>query len=164
VFEIAERRRYPLVSSHTNTGGEWTPEQLDRLYALGGVSSATPETAPALVEKILRLRRPGAGWRGRSVALGSDTGGFAALPGPREDQGPRLRYPFASFDGRVEFKRQRTGERVYDLNRDGVPHYGLFADLIADAERQPRGRRALRSLFGSAEAYLRMWERARRRG
>jgi len=30
-------------------------------------------------------------------------------------------------------------------------------------ERQPRGETALRSLFGSAEGYLRMWERARRR-
>ena len=86
-----------------------------------------------------------------------------SLPGPREDGGLALRYPFTSYDGRVEFKRQRTGERTFDLNRDGVAHYGLFADLIADMERQPRGETALRSLFGSAEAYLRMWERARRR-
>ena len=45
-----------------------------------------------------------------------------SLPGPREDGGLALRYPFTSYDGRVEFKRQRTGERTFDLNRDGVAH------------------------------------------
>jgi microsomal dipeptidase-like Zn-dependent dipeptidase len=154
---VAEAEDYPLVSSHTGTGGEWIPAQLERLYALGGVASATPEVAPELVAKIHDLRE-GAGRRGASVALGSDTGGFAALPGPRED-GEKLRYPFRSYDGGVRFKRQRTGRRIYDLNADGVAHYGLFADLIADMRQQPGGERALRSLFGSADAYLRMWER-----
>jgi microsomal dipeptidase-like Zn-dependent dipeptidase len=162
-LEIAERRRYPLVSSHTNTGGEWTAPQLRRLYRLGGLASATPEVAPEMVGKILRLSRQAGRKRRPAVALGSDTGGFASLPGPREDGGPALRYPFTSYDGRVEFKRQRSGERTFDLNRDGVAHYGLFADLIADIEGQPRGETALRSMFGSAEAYLRTWERARRR-
>jgi hypothetical protein len=40
-----------------------------------------------------------------------------------------------------------------------VRHYGLFADLIADMQQQDGGNRALRPLFQSAEAYLRMWER-----
>ena len=161
VFEIAERHDYPLVSSHTNTGGEWTPEQLRRLAAVGGIATATPETAPEMVEKILDRRRFARKRDRRPVALGSDTGGFASLPGPRQGGEP-LRYPFRSYDGRVAFKRQRTGERVFDLNTDGVAHYGLFADLIADVAGQPRGGRALRSLFRSAEGYLRMWERAYR--
>lgn len=155
VLEIAEANDYPLVSSHTYTGGEWTREQLRRLYALGGVATATPETAPEWAQKINAIRaQAGAGSRG-AVALGSDTGGFAALPGPRE--GADLAYPF-SLNG-VRFKRQRTGERTYDLNADGVAHYGLFADLIADTAGEPGGRAALRSLYRSAEAYLRMWER-----
>ncbi|HEX6652565.1 MAG TPA: hypothetical protein VF072_07465, partial [Thermoleophilaceae bacterium] len=56
-------------------------------------------------------------------------------------------------------RRQRTGRRVFDLNTDGVAHYGLVADLIADVQGRPGGRRALRTLFHSAEAYLEMWER-----
>jgi hypothetical protein len=81
----------------------------------------------------------------------------------RSGEGPsagarEFRYPFESYDGEVRFRRQRTGQRTYDLNTDGVAHYGLFADLIADMEQQPGGKRALRSLFGSAEGYLRMWE------
>lgn len=159
VFAIAKRHRYPLVSSHTGTGGEWTPTQLRRLRSVGGIAAATPAKAPAMVRKILDRRRYADRRLGRPVALGSDTGGFASFPGPREDGEP-LHYPFVSRDGRVVFDRQRTGERVFDLNTDGVAHYGLFADLIADIERQPRGPRALRSLFRSAEGYVRMWEQA----
>jgi microsomal dipeptidase-like Zn-dependent dipeptidase len=159
VLSIAERRRYPLVSSHTGTGGEWTANQLGQLYGAGGLAAATPEIAPKLADKILRLRR-GAGGQGRdpAVAFGSDTGGISALPGPRD--GSELSYPFTSYDGEVEFERQRTGSRVFDLNTDGVAHYGLFADLLADVAQQRRGEAALRALFHSAEAYLRMWERA----
>ena len=45
--------------------------------------------------------------------------------------------------------------------RSGVAHYGLFADLLAEMQRGPGGEPAMRTLFRSAEAYLRMWERAR---
>jgi hypothetical protein len=60
----------------------------------------------------------------------------------------------------VRFTRERTGERVFDLNTDGVAQYGLFADLLADVQRTPRGPAALRVLFRSAEAYLQTWQRA----
>jgi len=42
---------------------------------------------------------------------------------------------------------------------DGVAHYGLLPDLLADTA-QRSGRRALAPLFRSAEAYLRTWQRA----
>src|SRR4051794_1581139 len=50
---IAEQRRYPLVSSHTGTGGVWTPDDFRRLYGVGGITSATVDDAPALIQKIL---------------------------------------------------------------------------------------------------------------
>lgn len=157
VLAFAAANRYPVVSGHTDTGGEWTPAQLRLLYALGSQASATPEEAPALAAKILRLQR--LAQRGRpTVALGTDTGGLASLPGPRA--GGALSYPFRSYDGRLRFDRQRTGERSFDLGTDGVAHYGLFADLLADMRRQPGGERAMDALFRSAEGYLRMWERA----
>ena len=160
VLEIAERRRYPLISSHTGTGGTWPPRQVKRLYALGGLAAATPDAARELAGKIVGLRRHRSRGRYFGVPLGSDTGGFSSLPGPRPDadRAP-LRYPFRSFDRAVDFGRQVTGERAFDLNTDGVAHYGLFADLLADVEQQA-GRSALRPLFRSAEAYLRMWRRA----
>lgn len=163
-LEIAVEEDYPLVTSHTNTGGEWTDEHLRTLRRLGGLPTATPERTPRLAEKVNGLRGERAPRERRRVALGSDTGGFAAQPGPREDsESDPLAYPFNSFDDRVTFDRQRTGERSFDLNTDGVAHYGLFPDLLEDTRQHEGGPVALRSLFGSAEAYLRMWERANRR-
>jgi microsomal dipeptidase-like Zn-dependent dipeptidase len=161
VLRIAAARHYPLVSSHTGTGGAWTPSELRRLYALGGFATARPDLAPKLARTILRLRRFRSPSHFFGVGLGTDTGGFAALPGPRPDAAAHpLRYPFRSYDGRVRFVRERTGERTFDLNTDGVAHYGLFADLLADMQRQPRGAAAMRLLFRSAEAYLETWRRA----
>ncbi|MEA2349557.1 MAG: hypothetical protein QOG86_498, partial [Thermoleophilaceae bacterium] len=97
------------------------------------------------------------------VGLGTDTGGFNALPGPAADAKRHpLPYPFRAFRGKVWCGRQRTGTRTYDLNVDGMAHYGLLPDLLADARRRRDGRRALGLLFHSAEAYLRTWELAAR--
>jgi microsomal dipeptidase-like Zn-dependent dipeptidase len=161
VLKIAAKRDYPLVSSHTDTGGLWTPRELRRLYRLGGLATARPAQAPAFVQEIDSLRD----YRSRShffgVPIGTDTGGFSELPAPRPDAAQRpLAYPFTSYDGRVTFDRQVTGERTFDLNTDGVAHYGLFADLIADVQRTPGSERRMEQLFRGAEAYLRMWERA----
>ncbi len=160
VLQMAETRRYPLVSSHTGTGGEWTPDQLRELYDLGGMASATPGTAPEIAAKVATLE----GYRSEGhyfgVGLGTDTGGFSSLPGPRPDAaGSPLAYPFRSHDGNVTFQRQRSGTRSFDLNTDGVAHYGLIADLLGDMQQQGDAA-ALGSLFRSAEAYLRMWELA----
>jgi microsomal dipeptidase-like Zn-dependent dipeptidase len=163
VIEIAEDHGYPLVSSHTGTGGEWTDPQLRRLYRIGGMAAARPDPAPDLAERILELQRSRAPDRYLGIGLGTDTGGFNELPPPRADASEKpLRYPFRPMLCDVRFRKQRTGERTFDLNRDGVAHYGLFADLLADMQRTRRGRRALTPLYRSAEAYVRMWSRAER--
>ena len=157
VLQIAEEENYPLVSSHTNTGGLWTPSDLSRLYALGGLASARPAQARDLSAEILDLNRYGTSLSS-GVGLGTDTGGFSSLPGPRSDApSSPLHYPF--FFCQVEFGRQQSGTRSFDLNTDGVAHYGLYADLLADMQQQAGGA-ALGPLFRSAEAYLEMWQRA----
>ena len=99
--------------------------------------------------------------RGLATGLGSDINGIHEQAAPREDAATNpLVYPFTSYDGRVRFERQRTGERVFDLNTDGVAHYGLYPDFIADMQRSPGGEEALTYLFRSAEAYLQFWERS----
>jgi microsomal dipeptidase-like Zn-dependent dipeptidase len=162
-LEIAAARDYPLVSGHTGTGGSWTPAELTSLLRHGGVAAATPAAASELADKLLAFRPYRDRHRPYGVGLGTDTGGFSSLPGPSEDPAaPPLAYPFRSYDGKVRFTRQRTGERVFDLNADGVAHYGLFADLLARMQRGPDGRRAMRVLFRSAESYLTTWEAARK--
>jgi len=163
VLRIAEAHDYPLVSSHTDTGGQWTPSDLRRLYALGGFATATLSDATDLPGKILRFRPFRDRGRPFGVGLGTDTGGFNELPGPREDANSEpLRYPFRL--GGVRFVRERTGKRAFDLNSDGVAQYGLVPDLIADMRGQPAGREATRILFRSAQAYLDTWRAALRRG
>jgi len=153
VLSIADREHYPLISGHNGTGGTWTTAELRKLFKAGGFAAVTPGTAPELSRKILAMAK----LEKAGVGLGTDTGGFSTLPGPRPDASQKpLRYPFKSYDGRVTFTRERTGDRTFDLNTDGVAEYGLFADLIADMH----GSRALPPLFRSAEAYLRTWQRA----
>jgi hypothetical protein len=158
LLRIAAARHYPVVSGHNGTGGAWTRGELRRLYSVGGIAATTLGTAPELIRSIDRFAGFGHGRRRFGVPMGSDVGGFASLPGPSGATTP-LRYPFKAFRGDVTFHRQRTGRRGFDLNTDGVAHYGLLADLIADVQRRPGGPRALRTLFHSAEAYLDMWRR-----
>jgi microsomal dipeptidase-like Zn-dependent dipeptidase len=156
VLAIAERAHYPLLSSHNGTGGVWTTPELRRLFKTGGFASVTPATAPELAAKIKRMAR----LESLGVGLGTDTGGFASLPGPRADASRNpLRYPFTAFECKLTLTREKSGERTFDLNTDGVAHYGLIADLIADMSANG-GRAALPPLFRSAEAYLRTWQRA----
>jgi microsomal dipeptidase-like Zn-dependent dipeptidase len=161
VIAIARAQDYPLISSHNGTGGAWSTSQLSALYRLGGMVSVTPDTAPQLANKILALRRDAVPGRLFGVGLGTDTGGLGSLPQPRADAPAHpLRYPFRSYDGKVEFVRERTGRSTYDLNVEGVAHYGLLADLIADIQQGHGNALALPPLFRSAEAYLEVWQRA----
>jgi microsomal dipeptidase-like Zn-dependent dipeptidase len=160
VLKMAARHRYPLVSSHTGTGGYWPPNQLRELYRLGGMAAARADQAPALATRIGELRAYRSKRHFFGVGLGTDTGGFSSLPDPRPDatQTP-LTYPFKALYCKVQLQRQQSGSRTFDLNTDGLAHYGLIPDLLADMQQHGGGGQ-LRSLFRSAEAYLRMWELA----
>ena len=86
----------------------------------------------------------------------------ACTPSPRRGRTPPqnpVRYPFRSFDGGSVIDRQRSGTRVYDINTDGVDHYGLYPDWIEDL-RLVAGRQIVDDMANGAEAYLQMWERA----
>lgn len=120
------------------------------------------------------------------VALTGDHGAFLNQPAPRDPVSyqfvPPLVYPFDSFetgsDGLItgKFYPQKTASRTFNFNEDGLAHYGLVPDMLADIsnildfnrdlERQ-MGRTEeeletpdMKPIFHSAEAFLRMWERA----
>lgn len=161
LMERSERIGYPLVSSHTHSGGQWTDGELRRLLRNGGFLSATSADTRALAQRVLAFQAVADPDQPVGVGLSTDTGGFATLPGPvGADVAPPLRYPFA-LNG-MRFDRQRTGERLFDLNLDGVAHYGLFADQLAQLRTVPGGPQATALLERSAEAYLRTWEQTAR--
>jgi microsomal dipeptidase-like Zn-dependent dipeptidase len=60
-------------------------------------------------------------------------------------------------------KRSYAGERDFDLNLDGVAHYGMLPDLFQDLKNVGLTDEDLVPLFRSAEAYIQVWERCDQR-
>lgn len=164
ILDIAAARGVGVLSGHT--GFVSAARDTKRILEVGGVISNLPdEPAPVTIDFIQQLaavyREVHGDTRGLATGMGSDINGIHEQAAPREDAATNpLVYPFTSYDGRVRFERQRTGERLFDLNTDGVAHYGLYPDFIADMQRSPGGEEALTYLFRSAEAYLQFWERS----
>jgi microsomal dipeptidase-like Zn-dependent dipeptidase len=52
--------------------------------------------------------------------------------------------------------------RTFDFNRDGLANFGLVPDMLQDLHNVEMPKRDLQAFFGSAEAYLEMWERVER--
>lgn len=164
MLDIAMARDVPILSGHT--GSISVARDSARIARTGGIlSNLTDDPAPvtiAFIEDLVAMYREiGLPEDAIATGFGADINGIHKQPRPRDDAAENpLEYPFRSFDGQVSFERQVTGERVFDLNVDGVAHYGLYPDYIADIADQPGGREALKYVFRSAEAYLRAWERA----
>jgi microsomal dipeptidase-like Zn-dependent dipeptidase len=160
VLKLAEQAHYPVVSGHSDTGGLWTQGELKRLTAIGGIASQRLDDPAALAKDIVARTSYRSGKHYFGVGLGTDTGGFSSLPGA---PATKLAYPFHLDGSHVSFSRETTGSRTFDLNTDGVAHYGLLPDLLADMQRQPEGKQAMKLMFRSAESYLQMWSLATRR-
>ena len=154
-LELAREAGYSgLVSSH-----DWTdPHNWPDIYELGGVIAPQGDDSDDFVETWRTLRK----MRDRDylfgIGFGDDMGGFSSTGEPRVGAENPVRYPFESFDG-VTMKRQQSGTQVYDINEDGVAHFGLYPDWVEDL-RMLAGGKIVRDLARGSEAYLQMWERA----
>lgn len=149
-----EKRHYSgVISPH----GWMDPGNWPRLWKLGGLAFPGHSSAQEYVDDWKRYRPRETpydfGW-----GYGADLGGLSHQPGLTGESG-KLTYPFKSYDGRVTFTRQKTGERTFDYTKEGVAHYGLYADWFADL-RRVGGPKLARDMWDGAEAYLEMWERA----
>ena len=155
-MEVLESEGYPgVISSHSWMDKHFT----ERVYRLGGFITQYGHGAEEFVEEG-HAERPVRQKYDVGYGFGMDMNGFGGTPPPRADAAERpLVYPFAPLTGRGTVERQVTGERVFDLNADGVAHYGLYPDYLADMQMQPGGDAALRYLFRSAEGYLQAWTR-----
>lgn len=162
MLDVAAERGVGVLSGHTGFVSD--ERDTKRILKVGGIVSNLPdEPSPVTVDFIHQLKAAHLAVNGNldrfATGLGCDINGLHEQPAPREDAATKpLVYPFKSYDGRVSFDRQVSGERVFDLNVDGVSHYGLYPDFIADMRQQPGGEEAVKYLFRSAEAYLQFWE------
>jgi hypothetical protein len=155
LLDIVESEKYSgVVSSHSWSSADAYP----RIYRSGGFVAPYAGDSKKFVDqwKALRPERDtryywGIGW-------GADMNGFGHQGAPRKGPNP-VKYPFKSWDGKVTFERQKTGDRTFDINTDGVAHYGLYPDWVEDLRMQA-GEQIVSDLTRGPEAYLQMWERA----
>ncbi len=157
LLSIVEAERYSgLVSSHT-----WsTPDAERRILRAGGFVTPYAGGSTPFVQKYRELqamRDPR--WK-TAAGFGADANGLGRQGPPRPDAASNpVVYPFKSFDGSVTFERQQSGERTFDINTEGVAHYGLYADWFEDI-RKIAGDALLEDMSYGADSYFRTWERA----
>ena len=135
-----------------------TADAYPRIYKLGGFVTPYAGSSVAFAAQWKRLMAVRDKRFLRAIGWGADMNGFGAQGPPRGGDNP-VQYPFKSFDGRVTFERQKTGDRVFDINTMGVAHYGLYPDWVEDL-RHVAGDQIVKDLANGSEAYLEMWERA----
>lgn len=171
VIDTAQKHNYPLISSHGGHGGI-SMQQARDIMQLGGLIYPIGITAESWVSRLQLLKKVTPDSQMLAMGFGADTNGLAAQPGPRAKDTTPVQYPFTLFQGPdwtwipdqvapVSFKRSAVsvGDRYFDINKEGVAQYGLYADWV-ETVRIAGGAKALKALYHSAERYLRMWERA----
>jgi hypothetical protein len=159
---LVEGMQYPgVLSSHS-----WsTRNTLPRVYGLGGFIAPYAGNATSFVGAWQTLKeadvRNQLGDQYFGVGYGADANGLGAQGDPRNPAEENdVDYPFESFDGATTIGQQVSGEKTYDINSDGVAHYGLYPDWVEDL-RQLAGDEIVNDMARGAEAYLQTWERAR---
>ncbi len=134
-----------------------SPQLFHEIYGDGGFVSepVAPSDAFVNIERVDKAQSNpayhfGFGW-------GSDMNGLGAQPGPSSPD--PVTYPFKSYAGNVTFGREVWGQRIFDLNSDGLGNYGMHADWLRSVQLAG-GDAMMHDLFQGAESYLQMWERA----
>ena len=156
-LSILEATKYPgVISSHS-----WgDPGSQKRLQKLGGIVGPISSVANHFADEWREARANRDTRFLFGTGFGSDINGLHSQPTVRAGNAANpVRYPFRSFDGGTVIDRQRSGTRVYDINTDGVDHYGLYPDWIEDL-RMVAGQQIVDDMANGAEAYLQLWARA----
>jgi hypothetical protein len=155
-LDLVEALRYPgVISSHS-----WsTPDAYPRIYKLGGFITPYAGDSTGFVDKWKQHLKWADPRYYFGLGYGADMNGLGAQGDPR-GAGARnpVTYPFRGLGG-VLVHKQHSGTRVYDINRDGVAHYGLYPDWLEDL-RKLAGPSIVEDMARGPEAYLQMWERA----
>ena len=148
-----------VISSHS-----WSTESsLSRIYRLGGMITPYAGGSESFAEQWQGLREDDIEKLGKQyfgLGFGADQNGLGSQGGPRGTDVPNpVTYPFRNWNGDLKVLPQQSGTRTYDINADGVDHYGLYPDWVEDL-RMIAGDRIVNDLGRGSEAYLQMWERA----
>jgi hypothetical protein len=158
-LDVIDRLRYQgVLSSHS-----WsTLDAYPRIYRQGGFITPYAGDSTGFVSKW----RQHVGWADPryyfGFGYGADINGLGSQGGPRgADVENPVTYPFTGIGG-ITVNKQTAGQRVWDINVDGVAQYGLYPDWIEDLRQVAGadGDAIVEDMSRGAEAYLQMWERA----
>ncbi|WP_332643443.1 hypothetical protein, partial [Aeromicrobium sp.] len=155
-LDLTEKLKYPgVVSSHS-----WsTPDAYPRIYKAGGIITPYAGDSTGFVNKWKKHLTWADSRYYFGIGYGADINGLGAQGDPRGADAPnKVVYPFKGLGG-VTINKQVSGQRVYDINVDGVSHYGLYPDWIEDLRKQG-GSAIADDMARGSEAYLLTWERA----
>jgi len=111
--------------------------------------------------------------QGEPIAFGSDLNGLETMPAPRfgpyacgkDLDGPQpastmISYPFNAYRVGGSFDKMRFGNRTFDFNNDGFAQVGMYPDFVEDLQKIGLTSNDLDPLFRSADAFVRLWEKA----
>jgi hypothetical protein len=155
-LDATDQLDYPgLISSHS-----WsTPDAYPRIYKAGGVITPYAGDSTGFVQKWEQHLTWADPRYYFGFGYGADINGLGAQGNPRgANASNKVTYPFNGLGG-VTIGKQVSGQRTYDINVDGVSHYGLYPDWIEDLRKQG-GDNIADDMARGSEAYLQMWERA----
>jgi len=171
IIPLLVHNNYPAV--HTHGGDQAAINLLDGLASRGLGSACRDEEGGsgllASFDNINEQSDPETGLPRKGLSY--DFNGFASYNKPRfgalsrceEKQKDPLEYPFTSVGGDIVFQKLKTGEQEFDFNQLGLANIGLYPDLIEEARRSGASDESITALFKTAEAYIRIWERAEQR-
>jgi microsomal dipeptidase-like Zn-dependent dipeptidase len=158
VLGLALANDYPVNSGHDFPRGEAgneagrTLKQYAQLKQLGGmVGLGHGNNAHDFVYHYSEVARI---MDYSHVAFGTDVGGFSALP--QRDTSIHLIYDST-------YARCKTGNRTWDINVDGVAHYGLLSDYVRSWPLAGMTAQEKNVFMSSAEHFTQMWEKCEAR-
>jgi microsomal dipeptidase-like Zn-dependent dipeptidase len=158
VLDIAGQADYPVNSGHNGLRGttgnenERTIAQYARIKDLGGmIGLGHGNYASNFVRNYRQVIRA---INYDHVAIGTDVNGFYPLP--HCDTSIAVTYDSI-------FARCRTGSRTWDINIDGVAHYGLMPDYIRSWTQAGMTAQEMQAFMSSAEHFTQMWEKCEHR-
>ena len=147
-----------VLSSHS-----WsTPDAYPLIYKLGGFIAPYAGDSTSFLAQWKKTREWADPRYYFGFGYGADMNGFGSQGSPRgAGVSNPVTYPFAGLGG-VEVSKQKSGVRTYDINADGVSHYGLYPDWVQDVRilGGPQGDEFMQEMKRGPEAFLQTWERA----
>ncbi|MCU1691480.1 MAG: Sphingolipid ceramide N-deacylase, partial [Frankiales bacterium] len=170
----AKKAGRPAVEPAVLSSHSWGNDTIyQRIYGLDGVVAPRTADAASFADRWAQHRQfakdnAPAGYD-FGMGYGADTNGLGGQPGPRLTPKKALSYttPIKAPIGGVTLRQQKAGVKTFDIRRDGVAQYGMFADWFAELklaadEKHPElgGGKAIEAdMLNGAETFLRIWER-----